>query len=71
MAVSPAHLALFNFALDRTPWFLVLEHPSDIPPLCRGIHMVEIQHDRIRLPAINAWMRFEVQKHAPVQYAFQ
>jgi hypothetical protein len=59
MAVAAAHIALGEFCNDRCHRAGV-DQPAHIVALGRGISVVELEHHRIGLAAVDARMRAEV-----------
>ena len=58
VTVRATHFALRNLPLDRRPWASAVDQVRDVPELVTKV--VEVQHDRIGLPAVGARMRIEV-----------
>src|SRR5256885_12446380 len=58
MAVDAAHFALANLELDGRPRVRVRDHLRDVCAFVANV--IELQDDRIGLPAVDTWMATEV-----------
>ncbi|HEY3059241.1 MAG TPA: hypothetical protein VGL99_09735 [Chloroflexota bacterium] len=56
MAVRAADVALADLDLDAPPT-VVVEHVADVELLGRGVAMIEVEHERVRLGTVDARMR--------------
>jgi hypothetical protein len=62
VAIRTADVALLDLSHHQVPW-LARSDEADVSPLRRRIAMIEIERDRIRLPAVDAWVHQEVGEH--------
>ena len=61
MTVGAADLALRDLFEDRVPLEAVQRHVGDVRALVSK--MIEVQNDRIALPAVDTWMSRQVLPH--------
>src|SRR5262245_55116165 len=65
MAVCAPNFALRDLAPDRVPWNAEVDHGADVRSLVSK--MIEVQHVRIGLSAIDAGMLYQVFEHKTTQ----
>src|SRR5436309_1769863 len=66
VTIHTAHIAFVDLGSHACP-SLVHHHAADLGELLSAIAMVELEHDRICVAAVNAWMCPEVGKYfAPI-----
>jgi hypothetical protein len=64
MAIDAAHVTLLDLGEHARPP-PVTDKPTNLRKLPRPIAMVELQRDHVRVAAVDAWMRDEVDKDLP------
>jgi hypothetical protein len=62
MAIGTQHHAFRNFRGDRAPLVRAAQQTRHIVSLLLS-HVVKLEHDRVALPTINAWMRTQELQH--------
>jgi hypothetical protein len=63
MAIRTSDFTFLNFVINRLPRVTVTYESADSVNL-NPSNVIEIKNDRIRLSAINTWMRAQVLQHA-------
>src|SRR5512138_2611364 len=62
MAIDTAHVAFLDLGENELP-LLACREESDVPPFRGSIAMVELEHEHVRLAAVDTRMHREVVKH--------
>src|SRR5438034_10731191 len=66
MTVGAAALVFSDLFEDRVPLEAVQGHVGDVRPLVTK--MIEVQNDRIALPAVDTWMSGQVLPHTDLVF---